>query len=324
MNMLLTKSAVSPLRRRFDAPPTLPCVDDVVAAERPDEPLHCLRPEVITTAARLFVTGFPGSVLYAVKCNPEPRVLRALWAGGIRHFDCASPAEIALVRQMFPAASIHYMHPVKSRSAIRLAWADYGVHDFVFDSAAELAKILAETGGNDTVDRGLVVRLAVRNGGTYDLTGKFGATPEAAAQLLAAARPHAARLGVSFHVGSQCLDPQAYAAAMAVAAKVIAAAGVAVDILDVGGGFPASYPEVTPPPLAAFMAAVAEARDRLGFGHIALWAEPGRALAAAGTSVVVRDPAPPGQRALHQRRRLRQPVRCRRSRLPLSGAADPH
>lgn len=287
MNMLLTKSAVSPLRRRFDAPPTLPCVDDVVAAERPDEPLHCLRPEVITTAARLFVTGFPGSVLYAVKCNPEPRVLRALWAGGIRHFDCASPAEIALVRQMFPAASIHYMHPVKSRSAIRLAWADYGVRDFVFDSAAELAKILTETGGNDTVDRGLVVRLAVRNGGTYDLTGKFGATPEAAAQLLAAARPHAARLGVSFHVGSQCLDPQAYAAAMAVAAKVIAAAGVAVDILDVGGGFPASYPEVMPPPLAAFMAAVAEARDRLGLGHIALWAEPGRALAAAGTSVVV-------------------------------------
>ncbi|MFO1145443.1 MAG: type III PLP-dependent enzyme, partial [Rhodospirillales bacterium] len=221
MNMLLSKSAVSPVRRRFDAPPTLPCVDDVVAAERPDEPLHCLRPELITATGRHFVAGFPGSVLYAVKCNPEPRVLRALWAGGVRHYDCASPVEVALVRQMFPAASIHYMHPVKSRSAIRLAWADYGVRDFVLDSAAELAKIIAETGG-DGAERGLVVRLAVRNGGAYDLTGKFGAAPELAVQLLAAARPHAARLGLSFHVGSQCLDPQAYATAMAAAAEVIA------------------------------------------------------------------------------------------------------
>lgn len=287
MNMLLSKSAVSPVRRRFDAPPTLPCVDDVVAAERPDEPLHCLRPELITATSRQFVAGFPGSVLYAVKCNPEPRVLRALWAGGVRHFDCASPAEVTLIRQMFPAASIHYMHPVKSRSAIRLAWADYGVRDFVLDSDAEFAKIIAETGGDDDADRGLVVRLAVRNGGAYDLTGKFGAAPELAARLLAAARPYAARLGLSFHVGSQCLDPQAYAAAMAVAAEVIAAAGVAVDILDVGGGFPVSYPEVTPPPLPAYMAAIAEARESLGLGAIALWAEPGRALAAAGTSVVV-------------------------------------
>ena len=90
MNMLMTRSAVSPVRRRFDAPPSLPTVDAVVAAERPDEPLHCLRPDVIAAAARGFVAGFPGSVLYAVKCNPEPRVLRALWAGGIRHFDCAS------------------------------------------------------------------------------------------------------------------------------------------------------------------------------------------------------------------------------------------
>ena len=285
--MLLTKSAVSPVRRRFDAPPTLPRIDDVVAAERPDEPLHCLRPNVITATAQVFVAGFPGSVLYAVKCNPEPRVLRALWAGGIRHFDCASPAEVALVRQMFPEASIHYMHPVKPRRAIRSAWGDYGVRDFVFDSADELAKIIAETGGDGSGDRGLVVRLAVRNGGAYDLTGKFGASPETTVRLLAAARPHAARLGVSFHVGSQCLDPQAYATAMAAAAEVIAAAGVPVDILDVGGGFPVSYPEVTPPPLSAYMAAVAEARDRLGLGGVALWAEPGRALAAAGTSVVV-------------------------------------
>lgn len=288
MNMLMTRSAVSPVRRRFDdAPPALLQVDEIVVSERPDEPLHCLRPDVISATAGAFVHSFPGSVLYAVKCNPEPRVLRALWAGGIRCFDCASPAEVALVRQMFPEASIHYMHPIKARSAIRMAWTHHGVRDFVLDSADELAKILDETRSGESRDRGLIVRLAVRNVGAYDLSGKFGAAPELAARLLAAARPHAARLGLSFHVGSQCLDPQAYAHALERAAAVIKAAGVAVDIIDVGGGFPVSYPGITPPPLQAYIAAIREARSRLGLDGLTFWAEPGRALAAAGTSVVV-------------------------------------
>ena len=57
-----------------------------------------------------------------MKCNPEPAILRAVHAGGIAHFDCASIGEVALVRQMFPDAAIHFMHPVKSRGAIREAW----------------------------------------------------------------------------------------------------------------------------------------------------------------------------------------------------------
>jgi ornithine decarboxylase len=212
MAKVLARASVSPVRRRFDDVRPLPTIDDVVRAEAPHEPLHCLRPHVIAKAARAFVSGFRGSVLYAVKCNPEPRVLRALWDGGIRHFDCASPAEVALVRQMFPTAEIHYMHPVKARPAIREAWQRHGVSDFVLDAEDELAKILAETHGAPLRRPGLIVRLAVANGGTYDLSGKFGAAPEEAARLLAAARPHAGRLGVSFHVGSQCLDPAAYAA----------------------------------------------------------------------------------------------------------------
>src|SRR5690606_28210957 len=103
--------------------------------------------------------------------------------------------------------------------AIREAVAAHDVRDFAFDSADELAKLLAETGADGTL--GLVVRLAVEGGGQYDLTGKFGATAEDAAALLRAARPHARLLGVSFHVGSQCLDPEAYAAAIARAGSVI-------------------------------------------------------------------------------------------------------
>jgi ornithine decarboxylase len=269
----------------------LPLVDAVVAAARPSDPVLCLRPVVITAAARRFVDGFPGDVLYAVKCNPEPRVLRALWAGGVRHFDCASLGEVGLVRKLLPAAGIHFMHPVKSRPAIHEAFHRYGVTDFALDSADELAKILQETVPvglvGDPPTLGLFVRLALPKGGAvYDLSGKFGAPLEEAIDLLRTGRSHAARLGVSFHVGSQCLEPDAYARAIALAGEAIARCGVAVDIVDIGGGFPISYPGMTPPPLGDYMAAIAAASAALP-AAVRLWAEPGRALVAGGGSLVV-------------------------------------
>jgi ornithine decarboxylase len=247
----------------------LPLVDTVVAATRPTDPLLCLRPAAIAGAARRFVDRFPGDVLYAVKCNPEPRVLRALWAGGVRHFDCASLAEVALVRKLFPATELHFMHPVKSRPAIREAFHRYGVTDFALDSADELAKILQEKGT-----------------AVYDLSGKFGAPFEEAIDLLRAARPYAARLGISFHVGSQCLEPCAYARAIALAGETIARSDVAVDIVDVRGGFPAGYPDMTPPSLSDYVAVIQAAAAELP-ANVRLWAEPGRALVAGGGSVVV-------------------------------------
>lgn len=281
---------VSLLDRRPAAQPVLPTVDAVVARERPADPVHCLRPAAIASAARHFVAGFPGEVLYAVKCNPEPRVLRALWHGGVRHFDCASLPEIALVRQVLPEAAMHFMHPVKARHAIDAAFSRYAVTDFAFDTADELEKILQETvpvglvGAPPTL--GLFLRLAVGSAGVYDLSGKFGASVEAAPALLRAARPHAARLGVCFHVGSQCLDARAYARAIATARKVVGRSGVPIDIIDVGGGFPVSYPDVVPPPLGDYLAAIGDAAAGLG-QDVRLWAEPGRALVAGGGSLVV-------------------------------------
>jgi ornithine decarboxylase len=268
-----------------------PSIDAVVSQTRPSDPLLCLRPAALAGAALRFVELFPGDVLYAVKCNPEPRVLRALWVGGVRHFDCASLAEVALVRKLLPAAEVHFMHPVKSRPAIREAFDVYGVTDFAFDSADELAKILQETVPvglvGDPPVLGLFVRLALPKGGAvYDLSGKFGVPLDEAAELLRAARPHAARLGVAFHVGSQSLEPDAYARAMALAGEAIASCGVPVDIVDVGGGFPVSYPDMTPPPLAHYIAAIEAGAAALPAG-VRLWAEPGRALVAGGGSVVV-------------------------------------
>jgi len=295
MSLIQNRPPVGPLHRHITLRPeaqTLPDVSSLVKTLRPEEPLHCIRPAVITAAAQAFTASFNGDVLYAVKCNPEPAVLRALWEGGVRHFDCASISEVTLVRRLFPGADIHFMHPVKSRSAIREAWIVNGVRDFVLDSADELHKILEETGTPEAarlgVRPGLFVRLALpETGAAINLSKKFGADFATAVDLLRAARPHAGKLGVAFHVGSQCTDPLAWRDALALAGEVIRAAGVRVEVIDVGGGFPAAYPDIDPPPLGAFMAEIDAAFDRLNLPGVKLWAEPGRALVAGGSSVVV-------------------------------------
>jgi ornithine decarboxylase len=293
MSLVKSRAAVAQVNRRIsmrvDAASVVESVDAVVAKLRPEEPLHCVRPAVVAAAARAFVQAFDGETLYAVKCNPEPAVLRAVWDGGVRHFDCASIAEVTLVRRMFPGAEIHFMHPVKSRSAIREAWVVNGVRDFVLDAPGELAKILDELAACAADARpGLFVRLALpKSRAAIDLSSKFGADFETAVALLRAARGHARVLGVAFHVGSQCMDTLPWRDAMRLTGEVIRAAGVAVDVIDVGGGFPVAYPEIDPPPLGAFMAEIDAAFDALGMPGVKLWAEPGRALVAGGGSVVV-------------------------------------
>jgi len=105
----------------------------MVAALQPSYPVYCLKPAALIEAAQRFIDLFPGRVLYAVKCNPHPRVLRTLWAGGIRHFDTASLSEIAMVREIFREAGIYFMHPVKGRAVIKTAWRVYGVDHCIVD-----------------------------------------------------------------------------------------------------------------------------------------------------------------------------------------------
>jgi ornithine decarboxylase len=295
MSLIENRAAVGPLHRHISlraGENILPSVNEMVKTLRPEEPLHCVRPGVISNTARAFSTLFNGDVLYAVKCNPEPAVLRAVWEGGVRHFDCASISEVQLVRRLFPGAEIHFMHPVKARSAIREAWTLHSVRDFVLDSESELIKIMQELSKPETTKRdtkpGLFIRLALpETGAAINLSKKFGAEPEAAIALLRTARPFAAKLGLAFHVGSQCMDPLAWRDAMQLAGEIIRAAGVRVDVLDIGGGFPVAYPDMDPPPLGAFMAKIDAAYDALQMPGLKLWAEPGRALVGGGASVVV-------------------------------------
>jgi ornithine decarboxylase len=260
----------------------------MVAALMPEQPVYCVRPHVLRETARRFVDAFPGSVLYAVKCNAEPMFLDALHAGGIRHFDTASLPEISAVAERLPDASCYFMHPVKQRGAIRAAYDGHGVRHFVVDHPDELAKIRTETGYR--LDVVIIVRLATARGAAvYDLGGKFGASPRQAAELLETAHVAGYRVGLSFHVGSQCMTPGSYTAALRLAAHVVELARVPLSVVDIGGGFPVAYVGLTPPPLDDYLEAIAAGLSQIDLpGDHEVWCEPGRALVAAGASLVVR------------------------------------
>ncbi len=210
-------------------------------------------------------------------------------ANGVTSFDVASIPEIELVAAHAPGARLAFMHPVKSRSAIRTAYSKFGVTIFAFDTHEELAKILEATDG--ATDLTLMVRLAVSaEGAAYSLSGKFGVeTHEASALLLAARRATEGRLGVSFHVGSQCMRPTAFQAAMAQASRAIVRAGVLVDIVDVGGGFPSIYPGMVPPDMADYVDSIQRGfAEMMVHEDTELWCEPGRALVAEASSILTK------------------------------------
>ncbi|MFT5434117.1 MAG: ornithine decarboxylase [Myxococcota bacterium] len=260
-------------------------VDEVVRSFADDNPVHCIFPDRVAQAAKRFLSGFKGTVAYAVKCNPHPLVLSTMWEAGIRHFDVASRVEVDVVSATAPVARQWFMHPVKSRAALLHA-GNRGVTDFSFDTHDELEKICAVLGD---VPLGLHLRLALPcYGAVWDLTGKFGASPDESVDLLRAARSRCEHLGIAFHVGSQCMSPEVYERAIAVAAEVCQRAEVSIDSLDVGGGFPADYPGLEAPPLAHFFDAIHAAAVRHGFADTPLICEPGRAMVATAGSLLVR------------------------------------
>ncbi len=263
-------------------------VDAMIKGLRPTQSIHCMHPEKLHEAARLFIENFHGHSLYAVKSNPDPYVLKKLNEAGINHFDVASLGEIKLVRDLFPRAHLAFLNPVKSREAIRAAYFDYGVRDFVIDTQEELEKILVET--DFAKDLLILVRIAMPKGSAAcQLTGKFGCTPGAAVALLRAADAVAKKVGISFHVGSQTLDPNSYRDAIQKCADVLSNSGVKLSVLDVGGGFPIQGLGMDILPLTAYFAVIKEEIARLKLPKSCeIWAEPGRALSGNCSTLVVR------------------------------------
>lgn len=290
----LAQPAILPDFDRQNGLPAFHSIEDALAAYDGDDAIYVLYPQRIAAAAETFLSGFPGKTLYAVKANPHPAVLKTLWSAGIRAFDVASIREIDLVQSACPDAEMFLMHPVKSRRTIRHAYA-CGIRHFAFDCAAELGKIIVET--NDTDDLNLHLRLQPPQGSSagMPLEGKFGAGYEDALNLLKAARPVSAKLGVCFHVGSQCMDPADYIRALSWVHGLLEHANVEIDSIDCGGGFPVAYPGMTPPPMDAYFARIRKGLEMFGFDDLEILGEPGRALCGEGGSTLARVELRKGQ-----------------------------
>jgi ornithine decarboxylase len=263
-----------------------------IAKSRPVQPVTLLRPHAARRAARFFVEKFPGRSLYAVKANPSPDLLQILWESGITHYDVASIGEVRLLRETLPQAVQCFMHPVKAEEVIAEAYFEHGVKTFSLDTIEELDKIVRAT-SKDSVpatDLNLLVRIRVSSDhAKLSLASKFGADPRDIATLLFAARQAADALGICFHVGSQAMMPAAFAEAMTLVRDAIVEAAVTVDIVDVGGGFPSSYPGMEPPPMDTYFSVIHATFEALPISYSAeLWCEPGRALCAEYASVLVR------------------------------------
>ncbi|NCP13867.1 MAG: type III PLP-dependent enzyme [Sphingomonadales bacterium] len=265
----------------------------VVRALSPDEPVILNRPHAARRAARYFVEKFPGKVLYAVKANPAPDLISVLWEGGVTHFDVASITEVRLVRGILPAAVLCFMHPVKTPAAIREAYFEHGVRTFSLDTVEELEKIIDACRSPETGEAPRDLRLCVRlrvssEYSELSLASKFGCDLIEAPALLREARQHCDWLGVCFHVGSQAMTPFAFVQALDRTRAAIAEASVVIDMIDVGGGFPSAYPGLEPPPMEDYFAIIAKHFEALPIAYNAeLWCEPGRALSAEYSSMIV-------------------------------------
>ncbi|SMQ74121.1 ornithine decarboxylase [Altererythrobacter xiamenensis] len=273
---------------------TFPDAKAVVRELAPDEPVILNRPHAATRAARFFIEKFPGKPLYAVKANPTPDLITTLWEAGITHYDVASIAEVRLVRGLLPDAVLCFMHPIKTPKAIAEAYHQHGVKTFSLDTAEELEKIVEacrnpET-GEPATDLRLCVRLRVSSEySELSLASKFGCDLTEAPALLQLTRQHCDWLGICFHVGSQAMSPFAFVQALDRTRAAIAEASVVIDMIDVGGGFPSIYPELEPPPLEDYFQIIHQHFYALPIAYNAeLWCEPGRALCAEYSSLIVR------------------------------------
>jgi len=263
-------------------------VDELVKTIRPEEPIYCIRPNSIKLACEWFKEKFPGNVLYAVKTNPNEDVIKCIGESGINKFDVASINEIKLIKKIFPKAQAFYMNTVKNRQHIKEAYFNYNIKDFALDSKDELQKIIEAT--NNAKDLTLYIRISISNEhAKIDLSQKFGAPPNEVSGLLRLARAHAKKVGLSFHVGSQCMHPISYSKGIREIGNIIKKTKIIPDIINVGGGFPSIYPDLNPQPLENYISEIQKSLNNLKLEKKPeLLCEPGRALVAESGSTVVK------------------------------------
>ena len=263
-------------------------VDELVSQLKPTEPVYCIRRNSIRLASKFFQNKFPGKILYAVKTNPHPVVLQTLLDSGIKHYDVASIKEIETIKNLNPEVECSYMHTVKSREDIKEAYFNYNIKTFALDTKDELIKIIEST--NHAKDLRLFVRVSVSNEhAEIDLSKKFGAITSEAAGLLRLGKQYAYKLGLSFHVGSQCMHPISYAKGISEIGNIIKRTKIVPDIINVGGGFPTIYPDLIPQSMQSYFDEISKSLRNLKLQKLPeIICEPGRSLVAESGSTIVR------------------------------------
>ena len=263
-------------------------VEDLVNRLRPVEPVYCIRKNTINLASKYFQKKFPGKILYALKTNPNLTVLKTIVDSGINNFDVASINEIQTIKKISPSANCSYMHTIKSRESIEEAYFKYNIKTFSLDTKDELIKILEST--KKAKDLELFVRVAVSNEhAEIDLSKKFGATSIEASGLLRLTKQYAKKVGLSFHVGSQCMHPISYSKGIAEIGNIIKKTKIIPDIINVGGGFPTVYPDLIPQSLESYFEEIKKGLENLKLEKLPqIICEPGRAIVAESGSTIVR------------------------------------
>ncbi len=263
-------------------------VDELISQLQPDKPIYCIRKKSIQIASKFFQNNFPGKILYAVKTNPNKEVLKTIIQSGIQQFDVASIEEIKIIKKLDPKLSCSYMHTVKSRENIKEAYFKYGVKDFSLDTKEELIKILEST--NNAEDLNLFVRVAVSNEhAEIDLSKKFGAITSEAIGLLRLAKANSKKVGLSFHVGSQCMHPISYSKGIDEIGNIIKKTKIVPDYINIGGGFPTIYPDLVPQSLENYFEEIIKSLAKLKIEKMPeIICEPGRAIVAESGSTIVR------------------------------------
>ncbi len=263
-------------------------VDKLVNQLKPTEPVYCIRRDSINLASKFFQNKFPGKILYAVKTNPHPLVLKTIVESGINDFDIASIKEVEAIRSVSPDAKCSYMHTVKSKESINEAYFKYNIKTFSIDTKDELIKILNST--NQAKDLELFVRVAVSNEhAEIDLSKKFGAQTSEAIGLYRLTKQYAKKIGLSFHVGSQCMHPISYSKGISEIKYIIKKTKIVPDVINIGGGFPTIYPDLVPQSLDSYFEEIKNSLDNLKLEKLPeIICEPGRAIVAESGSTIVR------------------------------------
>jgi ornithine decarboxylase len=263
-------------------------VEQLISQLKPEKPVYCIRKNSIQSAVKYFNKNFPGKILYAVKTNPHPTVIQKIIDSGIEQFDVASIEEIKSIRAFSQSAKCSFMHTVKSRESIKEAYFNYGVRAFSLDTKDELIKIIKST--NNAKDLELFVRVAVSNEhAEIDLSKKFGALSSEAVGLLRLVKQHAKKIGLSFHVGSQCMHPISYSKGINEIGNIIKKTKILPDYINVGGGFPTIYPDLIPQSMDSYFNEIKKGLENLKLEKLPeIICEPGRALVAESGSTIVR------------------------------------